>query len=251
MSKAAPSKRPVVSYRFQRVFPGIQTGHGLSVQTKRREPVRFFMHQANTLDKACGIHIAGMLIVLHDLVTPTALHEMSQRKSGTAAEVWRAFRHTYFAGVNPDEWVELIDSLNLPLALTAKYSEQDDADGHALGWLMRGGDLVALAFASVKHGRTKHWALAVGVEGAVVGKVHTPDNILLLDPSAGEPLFTVSNARLRLVGAKDPGRRVKWNVATPTARHKPKPVNWLYESVEWSAEEVRLLAAVRIRRLPG
>jgi hypothetical protein len=61
-------------------------------------------------------------------------------------------------------------------------------DQHALDWLMRG-ELVALAFASVKHQRTKHWALAVGVEGLVEGQQHQAERILLLDPCAGEPVF--------------------------------------------------------------
>ncbi|NMM77662.1 hypothetical protein B2J89_13335 [Acidovorax sp. SRB_24] len=227
----------------------MQTGHALTVQTKRQQPVRFFMQQSD-LDGACGVHIAAMILAIHDLAKPSALHEMSHRKSGISALVWQAFQHTYFAGVHPEEWVELVDGLNLPLALTAKYGVQDDADGRALEWLMRGGDLVALAFASVKHSRTKHWALAVGVEGAVVGKVHLPDTILLLDPSAGEPSFNVANARMRLHAPRASSRSTKPKALNSTGETKRKPVIWLYEAAEWSAEEVRLLAAVRIRRLP-
>lgn len=246
MSKAISLNRPAVSYRFQRVYPGIQTGHALTVQTKRQEPVRFFMQQSD-LDGACGVHIAAMILAIHGLATPSALHEMSHRKSGVSALVWQAFEHTYFAGVHPEEWVELIDGLDLPLALTAKYGVQDNADGHALKWLMRGGDLVALAFASVKHTRTKHWALAVGVEGAAVGKVHTPDTILLLDPSAGEPSFSPSNARLRLPTTGLGSRRAPTGLSKPLKDSKRKPVHWMYEAAEWNAEEVRLLAAVRLQ----
>ncbi len=161
--------------------------------------------------------------------------------------VWQAFQHTFFAGVHPEEWVELIDGLNLPLAMTAKYGVQDNADGHALEWLMRGGDLVALAFASVKHSRTKHWALAVGVEGNAIGKVQTPDTILLLDPSASEPSFAPCNARLRLPMTGSGSRRASQNVPKSSEDGKRKPVHWLYEAAEWNAEEVRLLAAVRLQ----
>lgn len=246
MPKTVSLNRPAVSYRFQRVYPGIQTGHALTVKTKRQEPVRFFMQQSD-LDGACGVHIAAMILAIHDLAKPSALHEMSHRKSGVSALVWQAFQHTYFAGVHPEEWVELVDSLNLPLALTAKYGVQDNADGHALQWLMRGGDLVALAFASVKHTRTKHWALAVGVEGNAVGKVHTPDTILLLDPSASEPSFSIFNARLRLPTTGPGSRRAPPNLPKPSEDGKRKPVHWLYEAAEWNAEEVRLLAAVRLQ----
>lgn len=247
MSKAISLNRPAVSYRFQRVYAGIQTGHALTVQTKRQEPVRFFMQQSD-LDGACGVHIAAMILAIHDLAKPSALHEMSHRKTGVAATVWQAFQHTFFAGVHPEEWVELMDGLDLPLALTAKYGMQENADGYALEWLMRGGDLVALAFASVKHTRTKHWALAVGVEGAVVGKVHTPDTILLLDPSASEPSFAPSNARLRLPTTGPGSRQAPPDSLKPSKDRKRKPVHWMYEAAEWNAEEVRLLAAVRLQR---
>ncbi len=113
--------------------------------------------------------------------------------------------------------------------------------------VMEGGDLVALAFASVKHSRTKHWALAVGVEGAAVGKVHTADTILLLDPSAGEPAFSPANARLRLPMTGPGSRRASPNVPKSAEDGKRKPVHWLYEAAEWSAEEVRLLAAIRLQ----
>jgi hypothetical protein len=246
MSKAISLNRPAVSYRFQRVYPGIQTGHVLTVQTKRQEPVRFFMQQSD-LDGACGVHIAAMILAIYDLAKPSALHEMSHRKSGVSALVWQAFKHTYFDGVHPEEWVELMDGLNLPLALTVKYGLQDNADGHAIEWLMRGGDLVALAFASVKHRRTKHWALAIGVEGNAVGKVQTPDTIILLDPSAGEPSFSPANARLRLPMSGLGSRRAPPNLPKPSEYGKRKPVHWLYEAAEWNAEGVRLLAAVRLQ----
>lgn len=246
MPKTASLNRPAVSYRFQRVYPGLQTGHPLTVQTRRQEPVRFFMQQSD-LDGACGVHIAAMILAIHDLAKPSALYEMSHRKSGVSALVWQAFEHTYFAGVHPEEWVELMDGLDLPLALTAKYGMQDNADGYALEWLMRGGDLVALAFASVKHSRTKHWALAVGVEGAAVGKVHTPDTILLLDPSASEPSFASFNARLRLPTTGPCSRRASPSLPKTSGDAKRKPVHWLYEAAEWNAEEVRLLAAVRLQ----
>jgi len=110
------------------------------------------------------------------------------------------------------------------------------------------GELVALAFASIKHQKTKHWSLAIGIEGAVIEKIHRPDTILLLDPSASEPSFQAFNARLRLPVSSTGGRRATSNLINPSDVVNRKPVTWLYESMEWNAEEVRLLAAVRIRR---
>jgi len=110
------------------------------------------------------------------------------------------------------------------------------------------GELVALAFASVKHQRTKHWALAVGVEGMVSGSKHQPQRILLLDPGGGEPSFKAFNARLRLPTTGLGSRRAK-QLHLSADDAKPWTVFWHYESESWSAELVRLLAAVRVRKL--
>lgn len=239
-------KEVKVAYRFQRVYADLQTGHALTVKASREEPVRPFMQQSD-LDGACGVHLAAMIVSIYGLAKPSALHEMGRRKFGLAAEIFSAFKHTYFTGVHAAEWVELFNSLSLPLQLSAKFGAEDNADGHAVEWLMRG-DLVACAFASVKHQRTKHWALAVAIEGSVIDKIHRPDTILLLDPSASEPSFQAFNARLRLPISGAGGRSAKSNLVKPSDAGKRKPVTWLYESMEWNAEEVRLLAAVRIRR---
>ena len=53
---------------------------------------------------------------------------------------------------------QLLDDLDLPVELTAKFEGEDNVDGHAVDWLMAG-DLVAIAVASIKHSKTKHWTL--------------------------------------------------------------------------------------------
>jgi hypothetical protein len=238
--------RDKVAYRFQRVYAGLQTGHSLTVQSKRNEPVSPFMQQSS-LDSACGVHVVAILLIVFDLVKPSALHDMARRKFGTAALVWKTFSHTYFSGVDAPEWVELVQSLALPIQLTPKYGAEDNADGYAVDWLMRG-DMVALAFASVKHQRTKHWSLAVGVEGLVIDKVHHPDTLLLLDPSASEPAFAAFNARLRLPLTNAGLRSAKTKLTKPNETEKSKSAVWMYAAAEWHDEEVRLLAAVRCRR---
>ena len=44
------------SYSFQRVHAALQTGHALTVQQQRQEPVRCFMQQS-MLDGACGMRL--------------------------------------------------------------------------------------------------------------------------------------------------------------------------------------------------
>ncbi|MDH1502603.1 hypothetical protein [Comamonas terrigena] len=235
-----------VAYGFQRVHAALQTGHALTVQQQRQEPVRCFMQQS-TLDGACGTHVIAMLAVILGLAKASAMHDMSRRKYGVPAEVWKAFGPTYFTGVHAKDWVELVNSLALPLKLTAKYGANEHVDQHALDWLMRG-ELVALAFASVQHQRTKHWALAVGVEGLVEGQRHQVQRILLLDPSAGEPVFRAFSARLSLPMTGFGSRRAKLLQQDKKPMHKV--LFWLYESESWCPELVQLLAAVRVRRAP-
>lgn len=234
-----------VSYGFQRVHAALQTGHALTVQQQRQEPVRCFMQQS-TLDSACGVHVFAAICAIFGLAKVSALHNMSQRKYGVAAEVWKAFGPTYFAGVHAKDWVKLVNSLALPLKLTAKYGSKERADQHALDWLMRG-ELVALAFASVNHQRTRHWALAVGVEGSASAQKHQPQRILLLDPGGNEPSFQAFNAWLRLPTEGIGSRRAK-QLHSPSDDAKPWTVFWHYESEGCATELVRLLAAVRVRR---
>lgn len=243
MPKSVSSRSAAVSYRFQRVHPALITGHALTVQAQRAEPVQPFVQQS-PLDSACGVHVIAAILSIKALVKPSALADMSRRKHGVAAEVWRAFGNTYFTGIHAPDWVERFEGLGLPLELTAKYAPQDAVDAYVLDWLMQG-SLVALVLHSVRHTRTKHWSLAVGVEGAFVDQRHRADTVLLLDPATDGPVFAAHNARLRLKGSAVPKRATQ---SEKTGR--PRPVTWLYESPAWNAEEVHLQAAVRVRMTP-
>lgn len=244
--KAAKPSKQVVAYRFQRVYPGFITGPVLTVKAQRAEPVRPFMKQSD-LDAACGIHLVAMIAAIFGLAKPSALHDMARRKYGVAAEIWTTFGHTYFSGAHALEWLQLLSDLDLPIELTSKFEGEDNVDGHAVDWLMAG-DLVAIAVASIKHSKTKHWTLGVGIEGSVLtDETLLPDTLLLLDPSGSEPSFTAHNARLRLPTTGDGMRSPKCNLVGMDSKGKTKPVTWLYEAAEWNAEEVKLLAAIRVR----
>lgn len=233
-----------MDYRFQRTYAALQSGYRLTVQLKREEPVPVFFQQGD-IDGGCGIYVFSMVLAIFGIAKATALEDMPRRKYGVPADVWSAFQHTYFTGVDHDEYVQLIRSLDLPLAVTLQCGDTGSIDRFAAESLMRG-ELTALAFSSTKNHHTKHWALAIGVEGRVSGQDTVPDTLLLLDPSAPGPVFSTFNARLRLSQTERASRARTVNLLKRSAIAS-KPVHWLYDSPEWLPEQCRLLAAVRFR----
>ena len=243
---ASKSKTETVAYRWQRHHSSLQTGHYLTVQSKRQEKMRVFFSQGD-LDGACCLHTFAAVLVIFDLAKSSALQDMTRRKYGVPADVWVAFQHTFFCGVHAHEFVELADSLLLPLNLTLRQDKDGGLDKWTVDNLLRG-ELVAVTFASVKNRRTKHWALCVGCEGFIGGRESSTDTILLLDPSALEPSFNVANSRLCLPQTGSGSRGGK--TADELRKSKgAKPIDWLYESAAWASEPVRLTAAVRFRLL--
>jgi hypothetical protein len=238
---AARKTTQTTSYRFQRHHPALQPGQYLTVKNLRQDPVRVMFFQSD-LDSACALHCIAMGLSILDLAKGCALELMSRRKYGVPAEVWSIFKDTYFAGVEPRDYVALIKQLTIPLSVTARYKGDRDLDTFAITNLMRG-ELVALCFKSIAHSRTRHWALGVGAAGAQCGQTAVPDTLLLLDPSCRtEPSFGVSNARLRLPTHGAGSRQAK-SYAT-----RARPLMWQYDSPEWSPELVCLTGAVRLRR---
>ena len=243
------SSTQAVAYRFQRHHPALQVGDVLTVQSKREEPVRVFFGQSQ-LDGACGLHAATMMLVILDLAKSDALRDMSRRKFGVPAIVFEAFRPTYFLGVDADEYVTILESLDLPLQITLRTdrdkSKTGNLDAFVVDCLMRG-ELVAIAVASVNNRRTKHWVLGIGVEGAVCGRDSIPDGLQLLDPSASEPHFRAYNARLCMPhdGRSTLPNRLAVKLHQKAARQQP--IQWDYSAPDWDTEPVRLIAAVRFR----
>ena len=238
------SKAETVAYRWQRYHASLQTGHYLTVQSKRQDPVRVFFGQGD-IDGACGVHVLSAVLVLMGLAKNSALQDMPRRKYGVPAEVWAAFQHTFFCGVFAHEFVELAESLKLPLNITLRQDKDGGLDKWTVDNLLRG-ELVAVTFASVKNRRTKHWALCVGCEGDTSGRDSRTDTILLLDPSGSEPSFQAANSRL-CVPLTGPGSRGGKTADELRKSKGAKPIDWLYEGPEWATEPMRLTAAVRFR----
>lgn len=241
---ALKSKAETVAYRWQRYHASLRAGHYLTVQNKRKERECIFFKQAD-ISGACGVHVLATVLVMFGLAKNSALQDMPRRKYGVVAEVWAAFQHTFFCGVYAHEFVELADSLKLPLNLTLREDKDAGLDKWTVDNLLRG-ELVAVTFASVKNRRTKHWALCVGCQGYTSGRESRTDTILLLDPSGSELSFNIANSRL-CVPLTGPGSR-SGKAADELLKTKgAKPIDWLYEGPEWATEPMRLTAAVRFR----
>jgi hypothetical protein len=233
-------------YRWQRYHASLRTGRYLAVQSKRKgkELAPAFFAQSD-IDGACGLHVFSAVLVMFDLAKASALLDMPLRRYGVAAEVWAAYKHTFFCGVFASEFVELADSLKLPLSLNLCQDSDGGLDKWTVDNLLRG-ELVVVTFASVKNRLTKHWALCVGCEGMTIGREFRTDTILLLDPSASEPGFQAANARL-CVPQTGPYSRSGKTVEELSKPKGSKPIDWLYESPHWDAKPMRLTAAVRFR----
>ena len=235
-----------IAYRWQRHYPSLQTGHYLTVKSKqRREDVSVFFAQGS-MDGACGLHVFAAVLIIFDLAKHDALEDMSRRKYGVPAEVFNAFRNTFFEGIHARDFVDLVNNeLKLPISLTLRQATDGGLDKWAVDQLMLG-ELIAVTFASIKNRRTKHWALCVGCEGSMRGRESQTDTILLLDPSGSEPSFQVANSRL-CVPLSGLGSRGGKAAAELLKSKEAKPIDWLYQGPNWATEPVRLTAAVRFR----
>ena len=231
------------NYRFQRHHPALLQGTFITVQNKRKQPVRVVFAQSDC-DSACALHCTAMALSILDLAKACALQFMSSRKHGISAEVWSLFKDSYFIGLEPRDFVMLLKQLTLPLLVTPRFEGDPDLDNFAVTHLMRG-ELVALSFKSVANSRTSHWSLGVGVAGKKMGRTAVPDTLLMLDPSCrAEPTFSVYNARLQLPMQGYESRRA----ATEANSLKGRPLLWSYGSPEWSPDLVCLTSAVVLGR---
>jgi len=169
---------------------------------------------------------------------------MSQRKYGVSAIFFEQMREFWHAGVDPEEMVERVNAMALPLKLSGRFQTASDVDKFAIDNLMKG-ELVAMSIGSLLNRKTLHWTLGIGAGGIQLGHKAQPDTLYLLDASASSPVFRSHNAVMTLLPAIPRRKRV---CANPPGPNKRKPLAWGYEAPEWNAEPVRIISAIRFRR---
>lgn len=230
----------VASWRWQRTHPALIVGHVLTAKANRVANQALLFRQSE-IDGACSVHSLCTVLVALNLARGQALTHMAHRKYGLPADVWRELaRDVFFSGCMAEDLVERVNRLRLPLKLTARYLRDADLDHFAVKNLYQG-HLTMLSFRSVlAGGKTHHWAVGTSVSGLQHGRTTTVDTIYMLDSACDEIPMSAFNARLRI---KTP-TAAKTLLTKPTA----KPIHWLYDSLDWPAEAVRLTGAVCFKR---
>jgi len=153
-------------------------------------------------------------------------------------------REHWHTGINPDELVERVNAMGLPLKLAARFKNDPQLDTFVIDNLTKG-ELVALSIASFHTRRTNHWTLAVGCGGLQRGGKMELQHLYLLDASSSSPVFREWNAMLTLV----PARRRKQPETGLSSSERRKALNWSYSASEWARPEiVRITSAIRFRR---
>lgn len=239
---ASKNNKENVQYRWQHHHPALIVGDRLRAQVKRADAMLCFYEQ-NPADSACGAMCVASACVILGLAKSHALTEASNRKSGVPYAFFQAFRDTWFEGCDHDGMVRRILMMRLPVSLGFRFIGAADLEHFAMTNLTRG-ELVILAFRSVKSSKTNHWALGVGAEGINVGGRHVVDTLQLLDSSAQDPQYRTWNSRLR-ISDSDMGKVKRMSKSTAK---RSKQITWWYDSAQWAPELVRIEAAIRIKR---
>lgn len=230
-------------FRFQRMHPALISGPYLAVKGARAGLIPVFFAQSQ-LDSACSHHMLASVLSILLIAKPSALHFQSHRKYGVSATVFRELREFWHTGIEPEEFVERVNGMALPLMLTAKFKSDVDLDEFAIKSLLRG-ELVALSIASYLTRKTNHLTLGIGAGGLQHGNSLQTDTLYLLDASGSEPIFRQHNAVLTMVPST---KRRRTTVAQPDVKPQRDRINWQYAAPEWNPEVVRITSAIRFRR---
>ena len=211
--KSQSSDKPTA--RVAHFHPALVGGYTVQAITARKQLVAVHFRQGD-LDGACGVSCVSMVLAILGLVKASALEAMPHRKFGTASDVWRAFNHTFFAGINAPELCEAVRSLALPLRLTMRHTDDrknvdaHNAVAHFALTSLKAGALVMLAYRCLRD-RHQHWLLATGVGGLEFGRRVVHDTIYVLDPSSDPLPLAVYNSTLRRVERKGTAHPA-WNL---------------------------------------
>lgn len=231
-----------VQYRWQRHHPALIVGDRLRARARRADPMLAHFEQSPVASECGAMGVASALVIL-GLAKSHALTMASSRASGVPHAFFQAFRETWFEGCDHQDMVRRILLMKLPVSLGFRFLDAADLEQFAMTSLARG-ELVMLAFRSVQHRNTNHWALGLGAEGMAIGGRHVVDTLLLLDSSAPDPQYRAWNARLRI---NDAGVSQVNRMNKADAKRR-RPITWWYDSTQWASELVRMEAAVRIKR---
>ncbi len=218
-------------YRVQRYHEALRLGEILSVQGCRKQPVELHLRQS-MLDAACGIHCVAMCLIALDLVKRSAILAMGQRRHGLAADIYKLFEGSWKSGIYPEQLVDALQALELPIEVRAAHGFDSGVDQFAADCLKRA-ELTLLAYESVRDCH-RHYLLGVGCGGLVDGQSMRIDSLLVLDPSADSMSMSCCNAALVLDRPVDLTRR-------------KRSVQWRYIGAE-GTESVRLMSAISVVR---
>ena len=216
-------------YRTVRYHPALNAGHTLTISGARQEPIEVHMRQSDC-DSACSHHAVAMALIILGLVKRGAVVNQAKRKHGIAAQLYRTLASAWFEGWYAKPLFEAIQSMNLPLVLRMKedFKGVDEFSADAL----LNGKLVLLAYESERN-RHRHWVLGVGVSGFQTSTSFAIDTLLVLCPSSDLVPLASHNARFYC------------DTATKFTKSGAS-VSWQFESMPYSREPVRLMAAISL-----
>lgn len=177
----------------QRFFPSLRIGLTATATTARREGLQVHCRQGDW-DGACGLHCSAMALTLLGRLNGVA--NLSSRRSGIGAALWRAGLQNYFDGVGGADLAKLIQSLD-PSLLVQWRSGIHRKLLKLTQIQLETGRLVIVGWRS-RNERFDHWVLAVGMEGLQDRRRFRTSAILCLDPSGPEPVLCGYNGRLEL-----------------------------------------------------
>ena len=223
----ATLRNPKSVYRTVRYHAALDAGHTLSVSGTRQEPVDVFMRQSD-MDGACAHHCVSIALIILGLVKRSAVLNQAKRKSGIAAQLYRAMGDSWFEGINAKPVLDALHQMELPVILRLR-DNYEGVDAFAVEALQRG-LLTLLAYESERN-RHRHWVLGVGVSGIETGESFAVDTLLVLCPSSDPVPLASHNGRLHRDQAITD---TKGNTAS----------SWQFESMPYSSEPVRLMSAI-------
>lgn len=221
-------------HRFQRVFAGFHDGISLVVQTKRQEPVRFFMRQ-DSVSGSCGLMCVGMVLIALGVLKASAFESAPRRRHGTAFSLWSLLSDSFFSGIDVSDLHARLLQLDVPVTFTCRTGEPDSIGKFAVEALSRG-ELTILAYENERN-HFKHYVLGTGVAGITENRQSTVDSLLVIDSGGDEPILTAFNGVMHMI----PNRK--------KSKYKEEfNTRWLYETAGYScAEKVFLIGAIRCR----